>query len=181
MKIPRSNNLEGIREYLGLLGRMQLDDRLLGKIDVSGVIQLSLLEAHNANWEHVSEDERLPMLRQIFSNNLLDEIRKFRTERRDVRREQPLDYSLDDTASRLELCLAAVQSTPSQKVVREENALMLAKALAQLPEAQRQAIELHHLKGLELGQISQRMKRTKGAVAALIFRGTTRLRELLHE
>lgn len=41
------------------------------------------------------------------------------------------------------------------------------------------AIELHHLRSWPLDRIGQRMQRTKGAVAALIFRGTTRLRELL--
>lgn len=56
------------------------------------------------------------MLRRIFSNNLLDEIRKLRTERRDVRREHPLEISIDESASRLELGLATVQSTLSQKV-----------------------------------------------------------------
>ena len=60
-----------------------------------------------------------------------------------------------------------------------EDGLRLANALACLPSAQREAIELHHLQELPLAEISQRMKRSKGAVAALIFRGTTRLKELL--
>ena len=60
-----------------------------------------------------------------------------------------------------------------------EEELRLAIALACLPDAQREAIEMHHLKGLSLEQISQRMNKTKGAVAALIFRGTSKLRELL--
>ena len=71
------------------------------------------------------------------------------------------------------------QSTPSQKAVRAEEELRLAKAMACLPAAQLEAIELHHLQGLPLNDIGSRMKRSKGAVAALIFRGTTRLRELL--
>lgn len=33
------------REYLGLLGRLQLDEKLAGKVDVSGVVQLTLLVA----------------------------------------------------------------------------------------------------------------------------------------
>jgi len=48
-----------------------------------------------------------------------------------------------------------------------------------LPETQREAIELHHLTGLALEEVSRRMRRTKGAVAALIFRGTTRLRQIM--
>jgi RNA polymerase sigma factor (sigma-70 family) len=51
--------------------------------------------------------------------------------------------------------------------------------LACLTAEQREAIELHHLKGLPLEEIGQRMGRKKGAVAGLIFRGKQRLQELL--
>lgn len=35
-------DLVNYRDYLGLLGRLQLDDRLNGKVDVPGVVQLTL-------------------------------------------------------------------------------------------------------------------------------------------
>jgi RNA polymerase sigma-70 factor (ECF subfamily) len=171
--------LEKYREYLGLLGRMQLDERLLGKVDVSGVVQLTLLEASQSQWADLDYEARVRWLRRIFADNLLDEIRKFRTQARDVEREQPLERAMEQSASRLNQWLASDQSTPSRKAVRAEEEIRLAKALACLPVAQREAIELHHLQGLPLESIATRMKRTKGAVAALIFRGTTRLRELL--
>ena len=113
------------------------------------------------------------------ANKLLDEIRKFRTKARDVEREQSIEQAMEHSASRLSHWLVSEHSTPSQKAVRTEEELRLAKALACLPSAQRQAIELHHLHGWPLDRIGQHMERTKGAVAALIFRGTTKLRELL--
>lgn len=179
MRDDIATELEKYREYLGLLGRMQLDDQLAGKVDVSGVVQLSLFEAVRSGWESRSEDERLPLLRRIFANNLLDEIRKFRTEARDVKRERSVEQAVEQSASRLNSWLRSDCSTPSQKAVRAEEQLRLATAMACLPAAQRQAIELHHLQGMSLEGIGKRMKKTKGAVAALIFRGTKRLRELL--
>lgn len=86
---------------------------------------------------------------------------------------------MEQSASRLGDFLACDQSTPSQNAIRAEEAIRLANALACLPAAQRQAIELHHFQGLPLQEVAQQMKRTKGAIAALIFRGTTRMRELL--
>ncbi|WDI41514.1 RNA polymerase sigma factor [Bremerella sp. P1] len=154
---------------------MQLDDQLAGKVDLSGVVQLTLFEASRSGWEERTEDDRLPWIRRIFAHNLLDEIRKFRSQTRDVTRE----HSIEQSASRLNQWLASEQSTPSRKAMMAEEELRLAIALACLPDAQRVAIELHHLKGLPLDHISQRMNKTKGAVAALIFRGTSNLRELL--
>ena len=171
--------LEEYREYLGLLGRMQLDEKLAAKVDVSGVVQLTLLEAGQSQWAKLNDEDRVLWLRRILANNLLDEIRKFRTQAREIQREQSLERAMEQSASRLNQWLACDQSTPSRKAVRAEEELRLAKALACLPSAQREAIELHHLQGLPLEDIGVRMKRTKGAVAALIFRGTTRLRELL--
>ena len=167
------------REYLGLLGRLQLDDALAGKVDVSGVVQVTLLEADDAGWTDLADSERLPWLRRVFANNLLDEIRKFRTQARDVERERSIEQAMEQSASRLSHWLVSEQSTPSQKAIPAEEELKLCKALACLPAAQRDAIELHHLQGLPLDRIGTRMNRTKGAVAALIFRGTTKLRELL--
>lgn len=174
-----SHKLEEYRELLGMLGRMQLSDDLAGKVDVSGVVQVTFMEVHGSNWDQLPTNERVPWLRRVFANNLLDEIRKYRTQARDANREQSLQAALEQSALRVNRWLVSEQTSPSQKAVRMEDGLRLANALACLPVAQREAIELHHLRELPLAEISQRMHRSKGAVAALIFRGTTRLKELL--
>lgn len=179
MPARNAMELEKYREYLGLLGRLQLDEKLMGKVDISGVVQLTLLEASQSQWVDLNDEDRVRWLRRIFADNLLDEIRKFRTQARNVQREQSLERAIEQSASRLNVWLADDQSTPSRKAVRAEEEMRLAKALACLPSAQREAIELHYFQGLPLEGIGVRMKRTKGAVAALIFRGTTRLRRLL--
>lgn len=175
------SQLESYREYLGLLGRLQLDDSLAGKVDVSGVVQMTLLEAWKAGWADLVEKDKLPWLRRVLANNLLDEIRRFRTQSRDAERELQLQDAIEQSASRFGLCIAANQSTPSQHAMKEEDKVRLAVALACLPPAQRDAIERHHLRGLPLDKVGRQMNRTKGAVAALVFRGTKRLRELLED
>lgn len=175
--------LEQYRDCLGLLGRLQLDAQLAAKVDVSGVVQTTMMEAYQQTdtWTPLDEDARYAWLRRVFANNLLDEIRRFRSQARDVSREQSLELAIEKSASRMGDWLAHQGSSPSAKASRNESALRLAKALQYLTPIQRQAIELHHLQGFPLEEVGKRMKRAKGAVAALIFRGTKRLRELLSD
>lgn len=172
-------DLESYREYLGLLGRLQLDDKLNGKVDVSGVVQLTLLEAIQGEWNVLPAESRLPWLHRVFANNLLDEIRKFRTQARDACKELALVNSIEQSASLLNNVFVSQESSPSHKAMKAEQQIRVAKALACLPTAQREAIELHHLHGWDLTQIGEKLNRRKGAVAALIYRGTKKLRELL--
>jgi RNA polymerase sigma-70 factor (ECF subfamily) len=79
------------------------------------------------------------------------------------------------------MCLAAQQSSPSQQAMRQEDLLRLAGALAALPEEQRRAVELHHLQGCPLAGVAEQLGRSKGAVAALLFRALQKLRHLLDD
>jgi RNA polymerase sigma-70 factor (ECF subfamily) len=63
--------------------------------------------------------------------------------------------------------------------MRQEQLLRMANALASLPEGQRKAVELHHLKGLPLTAIAQELGCSKPAVAGLLHRGLKNLRERL--
>ncbi len=175
--------LEEYREYLYLLARLESDQRFQGKLDLSGVVQQTLLEAHQglAEFRGQREGQRAAWLRRILANNLTDEMRRLVAASRDVTREQSLEAALDDSSCRLQACLAADESSPSCKVMREEQLLRMADALTRLPEDQRRAVELHHLKGQPLAQVAADMGRSKGAVASLVFRGLENLRAMLQE
>jgi RNA polymerase sigma-70 factor (ECF subfamily) len=179
----RDETLERYRRYLGILARLQLDPRLHAKIDVSGVVQQTLLEAHQAQPRAALQGtgQMIAWLRRILANNLADELRKLGTAKRDLAREQSLEAALQASSSRLEMWLAADQSSPSQQVERQEQALLLAEALAELPEAQREALVLQHWHGWSLAEIARHLNRTHAAVAGLIKRGLQQLRSRLQK
>jgi RNA polymerase sigma-70 factor (ECF subfamily) len=178
-----AGRLEGFRAYLHLLARLHVDPRLKGKVDLSGVVQQTLWEGHRAlvSWPSTSTGDAplAALLRRLLANNLADEVRKCYADKRDVNRERSLDAALEASSARLEAFLAADQSSPEQRAGRNEELLRLAGALECLPEAQRQAVELHYLRGWRLEEIADHLGRGKSAVAGLLHRGLDMLREFL--
>ena len=104
-----------------------------------------------------------------------------RQPRRDIGKERPLEVDLDQSCTRLEDWLVAIQTSPSAKVVQSEQLMRLAWALGELPDEQRNAVELHHLHGYPISELADLLGRTRPSVAGLLRRGLKRLRELLHE
>ena len=175
--------LTAFREYLYLLARMQVVPGLQGKLDLSGVVQQTLLEAHQARDQlrGRSEAEKAAWLRQALAHNLADEIRKLTRARRDAGRPESLQRALDESSARLEAWLVAEQSSPPAQAERHEQALRLADALARLPAKQRQAVALRHLRGLSLAEVAAELGSTRAAVVGLLHRGVEKLRMFLSE
>ena len=169
-----AERLEAFRAYLHLLARLHLDPRLRAKVDLSGVVQQTLWEGHRAlGGSPVPGDAPLAaLLRRLLANNLADEARKCYADKRAVGRERSLEAALAESSARLEAFLAADQSSPEQRASRHEE-------LERLPEVQRQAVELHYLRGWRLEEIAGHLGRGKSAVAGLLHRGLDKLREYL--
>ncbi|MEX2212831.1 MAG: sigma-70 family RNA polymerase sigma factor [Phycisphaeraceae bacterium] len=175
-----SDELDRYRRFLTILARVHLDPRLMGKLDASDIVQQTLLEAHlqREQFRGTTEGERAAWLRRILTHNLADELRALRTAKRDIGRERNLCDALDRSSARLDALLAAEQTSPSMPMQRDEQAVALADALVQLPDAQRDAIVLQFWHGWSLKQIAEHMEKTPVAVAGLLKRGLKRLREL---
>lgn len=174
---------EQFREYLKLLARIHIAERLKSKLDPSDIVQQTLLEAHRkrSQFRGTSEAEMAGWLRQMLACTLADAVRALGRAKRDVRREWSLEAALDQSSRRIEAWWIAEQSSPSQQAQRHEQAARLADALATLPEAHREALTLRYCQGCSLAEISQRLGRTPAAISGLLKRGLRQLRVLLGE
>jgi RNA polymerase sigma-70 factor (ECF subfamily) len=170
-------------EYLLLLARQQIEPPLRSKLDPSDIVQQTLLEAHRdaAQFRGTSDGEWAAWLRQILARNLANAVRDLHRDKRDVRRECSFDQQIEASSARIEAWLASADSSPSERAERNEQLLRLASLLATLPDLQRGAIELRYLREWSLEEIATHLERTPAAVAGLLHRGLTALRELLAE
>jgi RNA polymerase sigma-70 factor (ECF subfamily) len=173
--------VEKFRTYLLLLARMQIGSKLRAKLDPSDVVQQTLLDAHRhlEQFRGKAPAEMAGWLRRMLACNLADALRAFSRGKRDAARERSLQAAVDASSVRIESWLQAQQSSPSQKAQRKEDILRLAEALAELPEAQREALVLHYWQGQTLAQVAAQLGRTAPAVAGLLQRGLKSLRKLL--
>ena len=164
--------------FLLILAEARLHPRLRRLVDPTDLVQEAFEHAIK-NWASYRGDEagRMAWLQAILGNVLIDAIRKSVRQKCDMRRECSLDAQLDESSFRASDLLAADQSTPSQRVQRLEQAALLADAIVQLPEAQREAIVLQKLQGYPLGEIAKHMGRSQTAVAGLI---NARFTDLAH-
>lgn len=176
-------DLDRFRDYLRLLARLHMGAGLKARVDPSDIVQETLLDAHkgHAQFEGRSDREIMGWLRTTLAHNLADAAKALKKAKRNVALERSLEAALGESTARLGDWLVARQSTPSHRVSREEEALRLAGALAQLPEPQREAVELHHLKGFSLKELAAHLERSEAAAAALLNRGLKGLRGLLGE
>ncbi len=173
--------LERLRDYLRLLARIHLGAHPIGRIEPSDIVQQTLLEAFEKRdqFQGTSREEHRAWLRTVLARNVADARRAQGRQKRDVSRELSLEQQMEESPDRLDDWLAREQSTPSEHAQRHELAIVLADALARLPERQREALILRYWQGCSLAEISVSLDRSTTAVAGLLKRALKHLREQL--
>jgi RNA polymerase sigma-70 factor (ECF subfamily) len=130
---------------------------------VDDAVQNALLSIHRAR--HTFEPGRPfgPWMRAIARNAAIDVLRARRAQ---TAREVPIDVEL-------------LASEPSEESSRERPVSRLRVALESLPKAQREAVELIHLRCFSVVQAAQRVGIKPGALKVRAHRGYRALRSLM--
>ncbi len=174
--------LEMYRRYLSLLARVQVGQRLQGKVDASDIVQDTFLDAHRSfpRFRGTSEAQFVSWLRQILAAKLATVLRHYLgTQGRDIRLEREIENQLDRSSVMLDRGLVAVQSSPSHQATRREQAVILADALDQLPEDYREVLVLRHMEGLTFPEVAKRMERSLDSVDKLWLRALAKLKQIM--
>lgn len=173
--------LERYRNYLRYVAQRRIDPKMQARVDASDVVQQTFLEAQRdlQSFRGEVEQELAVWLRRILEHNVSESIeRHLTTQKRSAKREQSMDDSRGKGMA-MRARLPSEQSTPSQKVMRGEDAAMLARAVAELPPDQAEAVRLRHFEGYSLKDLAKHFERSEVAVAGLLKRGLQGLRKRL--
>lgn len=173
--------MEVYRNYVAMLARLQINHRLQGKVSPSDVVQETFLEARRcfSQFRGSCEGELVTWLRTILASRLAGLVRHYSAGRRNIHLEQQLHAELDASTHTLARSLEDDGTSPSERAVRREQAVLLADALAALAADYREVIVLRHLEGLSFSEVASRMDRTVDSVKNLWTRAITKLRQSL--
>jgi len=94
---------------------------------------------------------------------------------------RPVTESIDDTESSNVAPLKSTSLSPEQMAVLQQREGVLYDALQQLPEAQREAILLRHIAGLNIAEIAELLDTGLETIKSRLRYATSKLRLLLEE
>jgi RNA polymerase sigma-70 factor (ECF subfamily) len=173
--------LELYRSYLRLIARSLLDGALRIRLDPSDLVQETFLKAHREfnQFAGATEAELVAWLRQILVRNLADEAKYHRRQGRNLGRQESLEAALDRSSAAVQRALAAPLTSPSVRLEKREQAVLLADALEKLPPDYREVFVLRSLEHVPVEQIAARMGRSANAVYKLWFRAMAAVKQEL--
>lgn len=179
--------LEHYRDALRRLVAMRLDRAVQARVDVSDVVQDALVEANRRLPDYL-RDQPLPLhlwLRQIAKDRMIDAHRRHRAaEGRSVDREQGPIAALYPDQSVFDLAAQFAdfrEQTPAAAMLHRELQARLAAAMTQLPDDDREIIEMRHVEQLSNQEAAHSLGLSEPAAGMRYLRAVRRLRALLDE
>jgi RNA polymerase sigma-70 factor (ECF subfamily) len=171
--------LDGCRQYLLLVAHERLAPDLRDKVAASDLVQDTFLDAHRAfgRFRGATRDDLLAWLRRILLNNLADARRRYRgAGKRDLAREVAL---VDAPPDLLRPGLARGTDPPDARLAAREQAEAVRRALGQLPEAGRRAIEWRNYELCSFAEIGRRLGKSEEAARKVWARAVEQLHDIL--
>ena len=171
------------RDRLRRMVAVRLDTRLASLVDPSDVVQEALTDASQKLPDFL-RDRPLPFypwLRRLACERIIQFHRRhIGAQKRSILREERLDLPLpDESAMLLVDRLAASGTSPSQRVLRDEQARRLRQVLDRLSANDREVLVMCYLEELSFSEIAAALGITENAAKVRHFRAMERLRKLI--
>jgi RNA polymerase sigma-70 factor, ECF subfamily len=171
--------LEQFREYLQRMVAVRLDRRLAPRIDASDIVQEALVEA-DRRLDGYLREQPIPFyawLRRIAGDRMADARRlHVASQKRSVTREDFGGELPDESSFALARCILADDTSPSNRLIRQEDHEEIRRAIDALPPKDREVLVMRYLEQLGTAEIAATLGLTESAVKVRLLRAVVRLR-----
>jgi RNA polymerase sigma-70 factor, ECF subfamily len=177
------------RNYMRMVVRTGLGPKLRERVELSDVVQEALVEVIRQFPQFTGQNEAalVGWLRRLVGQKLADLGRYHsRAKRSGGGPDVPLDAAWDlpgggegSQGGKLLDMLALSQTSPSEAASKRELTVLLADALAALPETESEVLWLYHAEGLSFEGIGDRMGVSRKSIRGIWARGLKSLKRTL--
>ena len=158
--------------------RMRMGPELRTKMQSMDLVQDAFVSALRSleNFTYKNEGDFLRWISKIAENRLRDNLDKFHADKRDVRKETPLNNNSSTTHDTFVGISGPVDTTtPSLIMSRREDLNKLEKTMEKLKPEYREVITLTKIEGLTYKEAAEKMGKGPDAVRMLLSRAITAL------
>ncbi len=151
--------LDEFQGFLQYVAEQEVGPLLRKRVDGQDIVQQANLQAvkYFSQFQGNTAEEFTAWIRKVLRSVISNAARDHGAAKRDVKKEQGFGQN-NNQASVSWWEPAASQTTPSQRVVKGEEAIRLTNAVQQLPQAQRETVQLRHFHNFTFKQISEHME-----------------------
>ena len=158
--------------------RLRMSKELRSKLESMDLVQDTLIHAFSGldEFTYKNEGDFVRWLSKIAENELRGSLKKLHADKRDIRKEVPLDNYRPATGGGFVGTLGPIDATtPSVIMSRKEDLDKLEKAIDELKPEYREAIVLTKIDGLSYREIAARLGKSSDAVRKLVSRAMAEL------
>jgi RNA polymerase sigma-70 factor, ECF subfamily len=178
----RRDLLERYRDYLRRMVAARLDRRVAARLDPSDVVQETLADAAQ-QMDKCLGSPSLPFfgwLRLLAGEHIRDAHRRhLGAQRRAVTRECRAPELTNESAVGLVSHLRAQDTSPSNRLVREESCARVRAAMSALRPVDREVLAMRYVEQLSTAEMAQALGISEGAVKSRHLRAVIKLRGVL--
>lgn len=175
----REQLLQQFQSYLQWMATEHLDAATRQKVAPSDVVQqtFALVVENFDGFRGNTQAEFRAWIKQILLRELADARRKFRTAKRDLKRER----RIDGTESQMGMPPVDHNPTPATDAMSAERRRVFHDALSRLPDDYATVIRLRSIDRKSFGEIAESMNRTYDSVTKLWYRALMKFEEELQK
>lgn len=172
-------------QLLAFISR-QMSDGLKRKIEPEDIFQETSTEAvRSLETMDLSQRDPFSWLCQVAERRIIDAHRRFfAAQKRDAARERSIDAPAaggghDASQKGIVNLLVASMTSASAVYSRNQKEIKLMAAMEELPDDQREALQMRYIQGLGSKEIGEKLGKSDGAVRVMLSRSLAKLQSLL--